>query len=234
MEQYLDKVFDLDEEDGIFVKYNRDQYEKGFLKYIENFHDISLPKFKTPRYNKDGEFMYYYMTNELIFSLFTNKSYVKHVIETIKSSENIFSIINCSLYPVIDMNGSKKNETTINTWNAHSILVIYIKKDDIFYIIDTDNIDGIYTYYEYARYMFFNRFIVIEETNILQCLEYKAKNYEGEFDGYCVAWSYLFANLFLLSYDGNINKILNLILYKCESNPTKLRKLIRNFTFLCL
>lgn len=233
MEAYIDYLLNIEDSNGMEIEYEQKEYEASFPKYLERIHKISLPKFYTPRYNSSGQIVNIYNSKELKLNQFFDEDYISDVLKEIKTSDTEFKVFEASLMPAL-ANNIHVNKTTINQWIGHSILIIYIKKDDQFYIIDSNGAASIYTYYGEAKRSFFGNPIEIKESLILQRLEEKIENFESEIGGYCTAWAYLYAVLFVYSDkkdNGTIIDIASLILTKCENNPIKLRKLIRNFTY---
>ena len=233
MESYLDQILNLDDGNGIEMIYDHMEYESFFPKYIERIQKVKQIKFFTPRYNTEGKRIYYYHSTSLRLDLYDDREYVKDILDSIKLSNEQFLLINGSLYPTIPTNGTNKNETFNNKYIGHSILIIYDKKKNQFYIIDSNGAANLYKYYDIAKRIFFDEPIEIKEAMILQQLEAKLTDFENELDGYCVAWSYLYAILFILSETKDIKEIPTVIMRKCDNSPVKLRKLIRNFTFEC-
>jgi hypothetical protein len=233
MDSYLDQILNLDDEDGIKIEYDHMEYELFFPKYIERIQKIPQIKFFTPRYNTEGKKIYYYHSTSLRLDLYDDREYVNDTLNIIKSLNEPFLLINGSLFPTIPTNGNSKNETLDGSTIGHSILIIYDKKKNQFYIIDSNGAASLYKYYDIAKRIFFDEPIEIKEAMILQRLESKLSVFENEVDGYCVAWSYLYGILFILSDTKDIEEITAVIMKKCNNSPVKLRKLIRNFTFEC-
>lgn len=233
MESYIDNLLNIEDGDGIELEYDHQEYETFFPKYIERFQKVSEIKFITPAYNTNYKIIYYYYSTSLQLHLYDDQDYVKHVINTIKLSNKQFLLIKTSLQPIIPTNNNGKIETISGNSYGHLILIIYDKIKNQFYIIDPSGSAYNFKYYKIAMKKFFNNPIEIEEAILLQHLESQALNFKNEIRGYCVAWTYLYVILFILSETKDIVNIANIILKKCNNDPTKLRKLIRNFTFEC-
>lgn len=126
-----------------------------------------------------------------------------------------------------------------NVSDNHHIVILYIKKDDIFYILDTSGMSQDYTYFENARKFLFGNSIIVKSVELLQRLEGSISDYEGENKGYYVAWSYFLIRCYIINdNEVSINKLIKIIIPACNSGENKLslmmRRLIRNFTHECI
>ena len=115
---------------------------------------------------------------------------------------------------------------------GHMIVFIYIKSENKFYLFDSSGSRTRYKHLADTLVFFFGYYKVIKDCEKIQLLESEAPNLPGEIGGYCCPWS-----CFFIYCHSKLNKevkmvdIINKILVHCDT-PIKLRKLVRNFSYL--
>ena len=128
-------------------------------------------------------------------------------------------ITNLSIFPI-----------AISESKMISHLITGIYKNNKIYIIDTSG--ALYNYRNFFKqmYIFFNEIEIITNAERIQRIESEYPKHFNEIKGYCEAWTYFIIKcIFMVKDECRIDEIIQIIIEYNESDPEKLRKLIRSF-----
>lgn len=198
---------------------------KGDANFVYNIKFIGVTFYNTIVKYKLYSMISPFMTTRLELCNFSKNYYVKKAINAIKKIKHKFTIVPITIKQ-LDSQTDKK---------SHMILAIYIKKEDKFYIFDSNiSTSDFYSYYYNAIDIFFNNYEFIDHANKIQFSEGFATNLDCEIYGYCTIWCCLFITFYVkFNNELSMNEIVNSILVYANT-PPKLRDLIRSFTSLNL
>ena len=219
----LNKIYDFidpfileDDKEIDIMDYTYEAFDQNIGRYCKK--EIQYPlKFIYPDNNRSS----------LLFLHFYKEKCMKDNIKKIKDNKTKFTIIRTFL--IKDKNKS----------NNHHIIILYIKKNDTFYILDPSGASIDYEYYEEAKNLLFENYIIVKSMETLQGLEGSVEDYKGEIKGYCIAWSYFFIRCYIINNDEvELDELIDLIISACNRDRSKLeimmRRLIRNYTYECI
>ena len=222
MESYLLDL--LNNEENFMDMSVIEEKEYHFLDNISRECRYKFNIYPTPNFDERMNIKSWYLSDTIELFKYIFDSYVISFKEILKERTEEFTVIPVHLYNFDSVNFKRSEH--------HSIVVIFSKKEDLFYILDPSGVSEDYSFFEYAKNKFFPNNKTIKLMNKLQFIESKIPYLENELDGYCHAWSALFIKCFLLYHkDKEIEEIIDCILNTCNNDSISLRKLVRIFSY---
>lgn len=222
--KYIDNLLN---QDDLMLEYEINSEiisDEPFEEYIDRYIKRKSIIYENPmEYYKNGNILKYVKKSPSLYLEFYKNTRYK--------SSNINKIINNNKFTIIPISLSEFKKDNNKHHFGHSILAIYIKKEDKFYILDLSGAAYKYDYFIESLNNMFEKYEILDKMNELQQREYRVEYYNGESVGYCVSWCYLFIICYIIDNENyEIVYIIYGILCACDGNPITLRKLIRNFT----